>query len=68
MVATIAITTFFGGYAIGTMDSNSSVTTEELEKIISEIEIKTSQISQVPTQLGAQSFAAFKTMIDTQIG
>ena len=50
MVAVIAIATFFGGYAIGTMDSNSSVTTEELEKIISEIEIKTTQTSQVPTQ------------------
>jgi len=54
IVAAIAIATFFGGYAIGTMDTNSSVTTEELEKIISEIEIKTSQISQVPTQQPTQ--------------
>jgi len=50
IVAAIAIATFFGGYTIGTMDNNSSVTTEELEKIISEIEIKTTQPSQVPTQ------------------
>ena len=52
MVAAIAIATFFGGYTIGSMDtnSNSSVTAEELEKIISDMEIKTTQPSQVPTQ------------------
>jgi len=53
IVAAIAIATFFGGYAIGTIDtnSNSSVTAEELKEIISEIEIKTAtQPSQVPTQ------------------
>ncbi len=56
IVAEISIATFFGGYTIGTMDNNSnySVTTEELEKIISEIEIKTSQTSQVPTQQPTQ--------------
>ncbi len=52
MVAAMIIATFFGGYTIGTMDnnSNSSVTAEELEEIISEMEIKTTQSSQVPTQ------------------
>jgi len=54
MVAAIAIATFLGGYTIGTMDynSNSSVTTEELKGIISELEIKTStaQPSKVPIQ------------------
>ncbi len=50
MIAAIAIATFFGGYTIGTIDTNSSLTAEELEKIISEIEIKTTQPSQVPTQ------------------
>jgi len=54
MVAAIAVATFFGGYAIGTMDTNSSVTVEELEKIISDMEIKTSQPSQVPTQQPTQ--------------
>ena len=54
MVAAIAIATFFGGYTIGTMDTNSSITTEELEKIISDIEIKTTQTSQVPTQQPTQ--------------
>jgi len=62
IVAAIAVATFFGGYAIGTMDnnSNSSVSAEELEKIISEMEIKTTQPSQVltqqPTQRGAQIY------------
>jgi protein-disulfide isomerase len=62
IVAAIAIATFFGGYSIGTMDnnSNSSVSAEELEKIISDMEIKTTPPSQVPTQqptqLGAQIY------------
>jgi len=52
LVAAMIIATFFGGYTIGTMDnnSNSSVTAEELEEIISEMKIKTTQSSQVPTQ------------------
>jgi len=54
MVAAIAIATFLGGYTIGTIDynSNSSVTTEELKGIISELEIKTTTVqpSQVPVQ------------------
>jgi len=54
MVAAIAVATFFGGYAIGNMDTNSSVTVEELEKIISDMEIKTSQLSQTPTQQPTQ--------------
>ncbi len=56
IVAAIAIATFFGGYSIGTMDNNpnSSVTAEELEKIISDMEIKTTPPSQVPTQQPTQ--------------
>ncbi len=62
MVAAIAIATFFGGYAIGNMDTNSSVTTEELEKIISDMEIKTTQPSQVPTQQPTQRGAQIYTI------
>jgi len=49
MVAAIAVATFFGGYAIGNMDTNSSVTVEELEKIISDMEIKTTVFSSTYT-------------------
>ncbi|GFN41414.1 MAG: periplasmic thiol:disulfide interchange protein DsbA [Marine Group I thaumarchaeote] len=54
VIAAIAIATFLGGYAIGTLDdnSNSYVTSEELKEMISEIEIKTAptQQTQQPTQ------------------
>jgi len=55
-IAAIAIATFLGGYTIGTLDnSNSGLTQEELEKIISEIEINTPALlpTQQPTQPGA---------------
>ena len=57
MIAAIAIITFLGGYAIGTLDdtSNSYVTNEDLKEIISEIETKAAaapatQPAQIPTQ------------------
>ena len=57
MIAAIAIITFLGGYAIGTLDdnSNSYVTNEDLREIISEIETKAAaapapQPAQIPTQ------------------
>ena len=64
MIAAIAIITFLGGYAIGTLDdnSNSYVTNEDLKEIISEIETKAAaapapQPAQIPTQsTGPQVF------------
>jgi len=57
MIAAIAIITFLGGYAIGTLDDNSNpyVTNEDLKEIISEIETKAAaapapQPAQTPTQ------------------
>ncbi len=67
MIAAIAIITFLGGYAIGTLDdnSNSYVTNEDLKEIISEIETKAAaapapQPAQIPTQPTApQVFRVF---------
>ena len=59
LVAAIAVATFFGGYAIGTIDdnSNSSVFTEGQDGIISEIENQptSAEPSQVPTQQSLSS-------------
>ena len=67
MIAAIAIITFLGGYAIGTLDdtSNSYVTNEDLKEIISEIEIKTApapQPAQIPTQPTASQ--VFRVSLD----
>ena len=66
VIAAIAIATFLGGYAIGTLDdnSNSYVTSEELKEMISEIEIKTAptQQTQQPTQPAAPQ--VFRVSLD----
>ena len=66
VIAAIAIATFLGGYAIGTLDdnSNSYVTSEELKEMISEIEIKTAptQQTQQPTQPAA--LQVFRVSLD----
>ncbi len=57
IIAAIAITAFVGGYSLGTFDnSESGITSEELKKIISEIEIKTTPAPQ-PTQQRSQPAA-----------
>jgi len=58
MVAAIAIATFLGGYAIGSIGDNSnSLSADEIKEMISEIEVKASspvpQPTQVPTQPSA---------------
>ena len=37
IVVAIAIATFFGGYAVGTLDQGSNFTTEDLEKMLNEV-------------------------------
>jgi len=58
IVAAIAIATFLGGYAIGTLDNDSeSLTADEIKDIISEIEAKapTPQPAQAPSRLSTPS-------------
>ncbi|MFQ5573881.1 MAG: DsbA family protein [Nitrosopumilaceae archaeon] len=58
IIAAIAIATFLGGYAVGTLNDNSdSISAEELQQIISEIEAKipAPQPTQAPSQPSAPS-------------
>ncbi len=57
LVLAIGISTFMGGYSIGTMDSSDSLSTEEMKEIISEI-----NKNAVPTP--AQGGAAAPSIID----
>ena len=51
MVAAIAIATFLGGYAIGSIGDNSnSLSADEIKEMISEIEAKAPVPSIQPTQ------------------
>ncbi len=56
IVAAIAIATFLGGYAVGTLDGGSdSLSADEIKDIISELESKatTPQLAQTPSQPSA---------------
>jgi len=58
MVAVIAIATFLGGYAIGSMGDNSnSLSTDEIKEMISEIEVKAPTAIPQPTQAPSQPSA-----------
>ena len=65
IVAAIAIATFLGGYAVGTLDGGSdSLSADEIKDIISEIESKAPapQPAQAPTQLTTPS--VFQVSLD----
>ncbi len=69
IVVAIAIATFFGGYAIGTLDDDSdSLSADEIKEIISELEAKAPapQPTQAPTQAPTNSPTAAPTNDPTQ--
>ncbi len=58
IVAVIAIATFLGGYAIGSIGDNSnSLSADEIKEMISEIEVKAPTAIPQPTQVPSQSSA-----------
>jgi len=64
IIAAIAIATFLGGYAIGTMGSSDSLSADEIKEIISAVEAKAPapQPVQAPTQPTAPS--VFQVSLD----
>ncbi len=65
LVAAIAIATFLGGYAVGTLNDNSaSITAEELQQIISEIEAKIPAPEQTQATSQRSTLSSIKVLLD----